>query len=237
MSATSEPRVVAIAGAGGLLGPYVVRRFAADGAILALADRHQGLADAVAADLGIAPERVDTRGVDLLDSASARDWAAAVKERFGRVDALLHLVGGWRGGQPIGEAPLEDWELLHGLLIRTVQHTTQAFRQALVESGRGRFALISAKAAAEPTQTNASYAAAKAAAEAWTFALAHSFAAEPATANVVVVNALVTAEMRAANPDKAYATFTDATDVAAALAYLCSDAAAKMNGRRLILHP
>ncbi|CAA9519399.1 MAG: hypothetical protein AVDCRST_MAG30-2948, partial [uncultured Solirubrobacteraceae bacterium] len=68
-------------------------------------------------------------------------------------------------------------------------------------------------------------------------ALAHSFAEEPATANVVVINALVTPEMRAANPDKAYATFTDAEDIAAALGYLCSDAAAKMNGRRLILHP
>ena len=233
----TEPRVVAIAGAAGLLGPYVARRFAADGATLAIADRHQGLADEVAGGLGLPAERIDARGVDLLDEDATAAWAGHVRERFGRVDALLHLVGGWRGGQPIHEAPLEDWDWLQGLLIRTVQHTTRAFRPALVESGRGRFALISAKAAAEPTHTNAAYAAAKAAAEAWTLALAHSFADEPATANVVVVNALVSREMRAANPDKPYKTFTDADDVAAALAYLCSDAARQMNGRRLILHP
>ncbi|HEX8102897.1 MAG TPA: SDR family NAD(P)-dependent oxidoreductase, partial [Solirubrobacteraceae bacterium] len=168
--ATGDAPVVAIAGSAGLLGPYVARRFAADGATLALADRHQAPAETVAADLGLPADRVDARGVDLLDPDGAREWAAHVQARFGRVDALLHLVGGWRGGQPIDEAPLEDWELLHGLLIRTVQNTARAFRRPLMDSGRGRFALISAKAAAEPTHTNAFYAAAKAAAEAYTLA-------------------------------------------------------------------
>jgi len=230
-------RVIAIAGAAGGLGPHVARRFAADGAILALADRERADAEALGAELGLPAERVDAAGVDLLDEAATRAWADGLVARFGRVDALLHLVGGWRGGQPIDEAPLEDAEWLHALLVRTVQHSSRAFRRHLIDSGRGRFAIVSAKAATAPTHTNAAYAAAKAAAEAWTYALAHSFADAPATANVVAINALVTPQMRAENPDKAYATFTDAEDVAAALAYLCSDAAAKMNGRRLQLHP
>ena len=237
MSGEPGPLVVAIAGAAGGLGPHVARHFAEAGATLALADLHEDRALALAADLGIPEDRADARGVDLLDEAATRAWADGVAGRFGRVDALLHLVGGWRGGQPIDEAPLEDWAVLSDLLVRTTQHTSRAFRSHLIGSGRGRFALISAKAAQQPTHTNAAYAAAKAAAEAWTLALAHSFAEAPATANVVVINALVTPEMRAANPDKAYATFTDAQDIAAALGYLCSDAAAKMNGRRLILHP
>jgi NAD(P)-dependent dehydrogenase (short-subunit alcohol dehydrogenase family) len=224
-----SPPVVAIAGAGGGLGPHVARRFAADGWTLAVTDRDEASLAALGAH--------DTQVVDLLDEAATRDWADSLTERFGRVDALLHLVGGWRGGQPIDEAPLEDWALLHDLLIRTVQHTSRAFRAPLVASGRGRFALVSAKAAAQPTHTNAAYAAAKAAAEAWTLALADSFADEAATANIVVINALVTPEMRAASPEKPFKTFTDAADIAAALAYLCSDAASKMNGRRLILHP
>lgn len=221
--------VVAIAGAAGGLGPHVARRFAADGWTLAVAGRDEEKLRTLEAD--------DAQAVDLLDEAATRRWAQSLTDRFGRVDALLHLVGGWRGGPSIDEAPLEDWAWLQGQLIRTVQHTSRAFRAPLIASGRGRFALISAKAAAQPTHTNASYAAAKAAAEAWTLALADSFADEPATANVVVINALVTPEMRAASPEKPFTTFTDAADIAAALAYLCSDAASKMNGRRLILHP
>lgn len=230
-------RVVAIAGAAGGLGPVVARRFAQDGATLALGgralDRLTGLAD----ELDLPADRVDACAVDLGEEAAARDWAQALLDRFGRVDALLHLVGGWRGGPPIDEAPLADSDALHDSLVRTLQHTSRAFRAPLIASGRGRFAMIGAKAAVAPTSTNAAYAAAKAAAEAWTFALADSFAGAPATANVVAVNAIVTPEMRATNPDKPYKTFTDADDVAAALAYLCSDAARTMNGRRVILHP
>jgi len=230
-------KVVAIAGAAGGLGPSVARRFARDGWTLALAGRTQDGLRALADELGLPEERVDVRAVDLLDEGAARAWARALCERFGRVDALLHLVGGWRGGAPIDEAPLADADALHESLVRTLQHSSRAFRAPLLASGRGRFAMIGAKAAVAPTSASAAYAAAKAAAEAWTGALADSFAGAPATANVVAVNAIVTPEMRAANPDKPYGTFTDADDVAAALAYLCSDAARAMNGRRVILHP
>ena len=50
------------------------------------------------------------------------------------------------------------------------------------------------------------------------------------------MNAIVTPEMREQNPDKAYKTFTDARDMAEALAFMLSDAAAKMNGQRVALH-
>lgn len=233
----AEPRVVAIAGGAGGLGPFVAERFARDGAILALGGRTPERLSALVDRLELPEDRVDVRAVDLADEAAAVDWAQGLLARFGRVDALLHLVGGWRGGPPIDEAPLSDAEALHASLVRTLQHTSRAFRAALIASGRGRFAMIGAKAAVRPTSTNAAYAAAKAAAEAWTFALADSFADAPATANVVAVNAVVTPEMRAASPEKAFKTFTDADDVAAALAYLCSDAARAMNGRRVILHP
>jgi len=233
----SGPPVVAIAGAAGGLGPFVARRFAQDGATLALGGRSLERLTALAGELELPEDRVDARAVDLLDEGATRGWAQALLDRFGRVDALLHLVGGWRGGSPIDEAPLSDAEALHDSLVRTLQHTSRAFRAPLIASGRGRFAMIGAKAAVHPTSANAAYGAAKAAAEAWTFALADSFAGAPATANVVAINAVLTPDMRAADPEKPFKTFTDAADVAAALAYLCSDAARSMNGRRVILHP
>ena len=145
------------------------------------------------------------------------------------------LVGGWRGGQPLHEAPLSDWDLLHDLLIRTVQHTTRAFHDQIAAGSRGRFVLVSAKQAQAPTNTNAAYAAAKAAAEAWTLALADGFEPGGATANIVVVEAILTPRMREEDPQKDFPTFTPAEDVAEAIAFLCSDAAAKMNGQRFPL--
>ena len=156
-----------------------------------------------------------------------------------RTDALVHLVGGWKGGDPLATTPLADYELLHDLLVHTVQHATRAFYDALAESPHGRFVLVSSAQAQDPDGTNASYAATKAAAETWTLALADSFRAaeSAATANIVVVNAILTPQMREDNPDKAYKTFTSAEDIAEAIAFTLSDQASRMNGKRLPLHP
>jgi len=231
-----DGRVIAIAGASGGLGPSVAKRLAAAGATIAGVDRSQEHLDALRTELDLPDDRFDARVVDLLDEQAARGWAADLRERFGAVDGLLHLVGGWRGGEPLAEAPLADYEWLHDLLVRTVQHTTRAFHDILVASPHGRFVLVSAAQAQTPDATSAAYAAAKAAAETWTLALADSFKDTPATANIIVVNAILTPRMREENPGKEYPNCTSAEQIAEAIAFLLSDAAANMNGKRLSLH-
>ena len=230
-------RVIAIAGAGGGLGPVVAQRLADAGASLCLADRHQEIADRVAASLNLPDDRVAPHAVDLLDESQANDWAASTLQKFGHVDGLLHLVGGYRGGDPIDSFDLTDYEFLHGLLVHTLQLTTRAFHSALTSSAHGRFVLVSAAAAQNPENTNAAYASAKAAAEAWTLALADSFMGTNATANIIVVNAIETPQIREESPEASRPSFTPAEDLADAIAFLCSDSAARMNGQRLSLHP
>ena len=225
-------RVVAIAGAGGNLGPTVVHRLAPEAARLCLCGRNRSSLEPLAAE---SPEKLDVDELDLLDRAATEAWAAELLQRHGRVDALVHLVGGWRGGATIEESPAEDWRFLHDLLIGTLQSATQAFVSPLLESGRGRFVIVSTGQAQAPTHTNAAYAAAKAAGEAWTLALANRFRGSGSTANIVVVGAIATPEMRAESPDKDFSTFTPAEEIAEAIAYLCSDAAASMNGQRVVL--
>lgn len=226
---TLDDRVVAIAGAGGSLGPGVAERLARTGARLGLTDVSQEALARVSESLALDDDRLDTQPVDLLDLDAARSWAASLIDRFGRVDAVMHLVGGFRGGEPIHEASLEDYEFLHAALVRTTQRVSQAFYSALSASEHGRFVLVSSSLAQAPSGTYAAYAATKAAAESWTLALADSFAAEgsAATANIIVVNAI-------GDDDPAH---TPVDHIAETCAFLCSERAARMNGRRLALHP
>jgi NAD(P)-dependent dehydrogenase (short-subunit alcohol dehydrogenase family) len=232
MATPLEGRVIAVAGGAGNLGPTVVRRLAEAGAVLSVAGRDSGPLEALRKDIG---DMVEPAVVDLLDPEAAHDWAAGLAEQHGQIDGLVHLVGGWRGGTPIEDAPLEDWDFLSGLLVRTVQHATQAFAPHLLANGRGRFVLISAGQAQAPTHPNAAYAAAKAASETWTLALADRFRGTGATANIVVVGAIVTGAMRVESPDKDFSTFTPAKEIAETIAYLCSDTTASMNGQRVTL--
>ena len=154
MSAEAGGRVVAVAGAGGALGPQVVRVLEARG------------------DRVSAPSRTE---VDLTDPAAAQRWAGSLE----RVDALVHLVGGWRAGH----GP-QEWAWLHQRLVLTLQHTTRAFLPALLAS-EGRLVVVSSPQAARPTWENAAYGTAKAAAEAWALALA-----DQVTANILRVNVI-----------------------------------------------
>jgi NAD(P)-dependent dehydrogenase (short-subunit alcohol dehydrogenase family) len=232
MGGALDERVIAVAGGAGNLGPTAVRRLAEEGARVCACGRDGAALAALASEL---PAPIETDVVDLLDPAATKAWAADLAARHdGHVDGLVHLVGGWRGGTAIEGAPLEDWDALSVLLVRTLQHATQAFAPELMKSG-GRFVVVSTSQAQAPTHPNAAYAAAKAAAETWTLALADRFKGTGATANIVVVGAIVTPQMRAESPDKDFSTFTPAEEIAEAIAYLSSDAAATMNGQRLTL--
>lgn len=229
-AASLQGRVYAIAGAGGALGPHAARALLAAGANVALADQTPEHLEELTAALP--SDRVRADAVDLLDPAESVRWAEAVERRFHRIDGLLHLVGGWKGGVPLAEADDDDWIVMHELAVRTAQHTSRAFRSHLAQPG-GRFLLVSSLQAQKPNGKNAAYSAAKAAAEAWTLALADDLKGTGGTANVVVVNALETPEQRGEGAGKK--TFQRVEDVAATLTFLCTDAARTMSGQRVVL--
>jgi NAD(P)-dependent dehydrogenase (short-subunit alcohol dehydrogenase family) len=228
-------KVVAIAGAAGGLGPTVARVFAEAGARLAVAGRREAELDQLLDSLGLPEARRLSSAVDLTDDASTGDWAAQIIGKFGRVDVLLHLVGGYKGGTSIAEVSPADWDFIHKLLIKTTLNVARAFVTPLKRNGWGRFITVTSPRAQAPTSRTAIYAMGKAAADALVLALADEFEGSGATANAIAVNSIVTPEMRAANPDKDYSKSTPAEDIAAKMLYLCSDEAGSINGQRIPL--
>ncbi|MEV6006742.1 SDR family oxidoreductase [Streptomyces sp. NPDC051976] len=237
--------VIAVAGAGGPAGRAVLQRLAREGGHIIAADADpERLAEAVdAARYDAGGADITGEIVDLLDLEASQDWAARIEKDHGRVDGLVHLVGGWRGSASFPETDLEDWDVLHRLLIRTVQHTSLAFHDGLMRSPGGRYVLISASGATVPTAGNAAYAAAKAAAEAWTLALGDSFRklggddGPTAAATVLVIKALVHDEMRAQRPNAKFAGFTDVRELADAIAHIWDRNPTEVNGTRQWLTP
>ncbi|MFF4417240.1 SDR family NAD(P)-dependent oxidoreductase [Streptosporangium sp. NPDC001559] len=211
--------IILVTGAAGPAGRAVVRRFTDKGHTVIGVDKSGA---------------EGTLPVDLLDAEAVRRLAADVQAEHGRLDGVVHLVGGWRGSKTFAETRLEDWDLLHDLLVRTLQHVTLAFEPLLRASGHGRFAIVSALAAERPTQGNAAYGAAKAAAEAWTLAFADALEGSGSTANVLVVKALVNQAMREAAPERAFPGFTDVEDLAEAIDGLWDT---ERNGERIVLAP
>ncbi len=188
---------------------------------------------------------------DLASPAEVASLHAAIGRQAGRVDGVIHLVGGWRGAAGITDQSDEDWDFLARGAITTVRNVTREFYDDLAASDTGRFAMVSSTAVSSPTAATASYVAAKAAAEAWTLAVADGFRRDqPGTggpgstggpgeqhsaATILVVKALVDARMRATSPERKFPGFTDVEELAAAAVGLFTSPAAELNGRRLLL--
>ncbi|WP_341955193.1 SDR family NAD(P)-dependent oxidoreductase [Microbacterium sp. LWH13-1.2] len=139
------------------------------------------------------PLRVIGAEVEVADAASLGSMTDLAARR-GTVDAVIPLVGGWRGGGGLAGQTDSDFAALLPAL-EAVRATSRAFDSALRTSDAGRFAIVSSTAAGRPLAGGANYAAVKAASEAWTRAVAQGFAkaardaAEPLRAASVVFRA------------------------------------------------
>ncbi len=219
-------RVAVISGATGATGGLAARALAEQGASLALLSNDRQKLDALAADLKLPPERMLTLAVDLSDRKAVFEAAKTVNARFGWADILLHLVGGWTGGKTIIETPVEELENMLNQHLWTTFHLTQAFLPHLIRNGWGRVIIISSPVAVKPPAKLGAYAIGKAAEETLLLTIAKEAKEKGVTANIIQVRSIdVKAEGTGTTPD----------EIVAAILYLCSEDAAKINGVRVPL--
>lgn len=93
-------RVIVITGATGTLGTLAARTFAERGASLALLDHSQDRLDTLVSLLNLPDARLYSLAADLRSEEAVHSAAQAIFDKFGRVDALLHLVAGGLAEKP-----------------------------------------------------------------------------------------------------------------------------------------
>jgi NAD(P)-dependent dehydrogenase (short-subunit alcohol dehydrogenase family) len=231
-----EDRVVIITGVTGGLGQVAASEFARRGAMLVLVGRgKEKLAD-LAATLDSTQERVLTHTARLTEPEAASAVAAAAMRKFGRIDVLLHLVGGWIGGKSIGELDPREIETMLQQHLWTSVHLARAVVPHMRRGGWGRVIAVSSPTASNPGAERAPYAIGKAAQEALMLTLAQELKGSGVTANLVLVKTIDTAGERKKKPDAENASWTTPEEITATLLHLCSDEAERINGARIPLY-
>ena len=220
-------RTVLITGATGGLGRKAAEEFAARGHSLVLLDRNQDKLDGLTSDLNLPAERLYTSAVDLRDRDAVRATAETVAAKFGGVHALVHLVGGWVGGKTLLEGDAKDLELMIAQHVWTTFQLFQIFAPQLVQNGWGRVIVVSASTVPNPPGKTGIYTAAKAAQENLVLTLAAELKENGVTANIIQVRAI-----DAGNTGKG----TTPNEIVAAMLYLFSEEATKVNGARIPLY-
>jgi NAD(P)-dependent dehydrogenase (short-subunit alcohol dehydrogenase family) len=233
---TLHGRVVLITGATGVLGSAVTREFAETQARLALTGRSGQKLEHLVAEAGLPRERAFAVPADVTQADSVKDMVEAVVAHFGRVDALLNTAGGWRGGKPVGETTVEEWDGMLALNLHSAFLLSRAVVGYMVEVGWGRIVHVSSKTAVAPRAKSAAYAISKMGLITLTEVIAAEVKGTGVTANVILPSTIDTpanrASMSKADPSK----WVPPEHIAVTMRFLCSDAAASINGVRIPIY-
>ena len=234
-SAHDDRRVTVITGATGPLGRTASAAFAADGDRLVLAGTDGERLVTVADQLGLgAGDWVPVVG-DLRQESAALALVTTALDRFGRVDALLHLVGGYTGGTALVD--LGD-DALASMLDQHVWSTFRVARAivpAMTARGWGRIVAVLPNVTATPGPRMAAYVTARAGQEAMLRGLAREVAGLGITVNMLSVRAIDAAHERETAPSAKNAAWTTPEEIVATMRHLCSDAGGAINGARIPL--
>ena len=219
-----QDRVIAITGAFGALGSAVVRACLAEGAQVAAIDR----APAPRAPLEGAFLIGD---VDLSSADGARDAVAGVVRKFGRLDGLVNIAGGFRW-ETVGEGSLDSWDAMYGLNLRTAVSACMAALPQL-PGGRGRIINVGANGAVKAGAGMGAYAASKAGVAKLTEALAEELKGRGITVNAVLPSIIDTPANRADMPKADFDAWVSPQQLGEVIVFLLSDKASAVTGALL----
>ena len=225
-----QDRCVLLTGAAGNLGRSLAAAFAARGAQLALVDLKR---EALEKAYGAEGERRLFAPANLLEQREVDAAVRAVLARFGRIDVLLNVAGGFRMGEAVHETADATWNFLFDLNARSLLHAVRAVVPHMLAAGGGKVVNVGAFAAQKGGAHMGAYAAAKSAVIRLTESMAAELRDRNVNVNCVLPTIIDTPENRAAMPAADPARWVAPADLANVIVFLASDAARAVHGAAL----
>lgn len=226
-------KVTIISGASGGLGETISRVFYEAGASVVLVGTRLDGVQALAAELGA--ERTLPLAANLVDLAGAEAVVAATVERFGQVDILLNLAGGFAGGSPLSESSDDDLNKMLDINLRTTYNLCRAAVKPMMAQQWGRIVNTGSRDALHARPNYSAYAISKAAVLRLTEALAAEVQNFNITVNAILPGTIDTAANRKSTPNADFSKWVKPAEIAATLLFLTSEDAAAINGAAIPL--
>jgi NAD(P)-dependent dehydrogenase (short-subunit alcohol dehydrogenase family) len=151
-------------------------------------------------------------------------------DRYGHVDVLLNLAGGYRAGVPVAEMDEGFWDELLNLNLRSTFLTCRAIVPHMLQQGRGKIVNIAARAGLQGRAKNAAYAVSKAGVIILTQSLSEEVKNSGVNVNAILPSTLDTPRNREENPKADFSKWVPPEKLAEAILFLCSDEASAITG-------
>lgn len=223
-------KTVLITGAAGNLGRATARAFLETGANLVLVDSDIGRLEGAFGGAAESARILIAPSTDVTDEESAGKAVSAALERFGRIDVLVNIAGGYRAGTPLHQTPLSDWEFMLSLNARSVFVVCRRVIPAMLRAGGGRIVNIGSRAAEGGDAGHSAYSASKTAVVRLTESMAAELKDSGINVNCVMPGIIDTPPNRAAMPDADFSRWVRPEAIAEVILFLASDSASAVQG-------
>ena len=241
-----EGKTVLVTGGGGGIGGATSRRFAREGARVAVCDLDLAAAERVAGAIHEAGGQAQAFRCDITDRASVNAAVAAVAQALGPIDVLVNNAG-WDVFKPFTKTEPAQWDKLIAINLTGALHMHHAVLPGMAARKAGRIVNIASDAARVGSSGEAVYAACKGGLVAFSKTIAREHARHGITVNVVCPGPTDTAlfadyKQGAGNPEKLMEAFTRSIplgrigqpdDLPGAIVFFASDDAAFVTGQVL----
>lgn len=236
-----ENKIAIVTGGGGGIGGAIVRRFAREGAKLAVADINPESAKTVASEL--TDQGIDAISIvaDVTNKTSVGAMMQSAVDRWGSIDILVNVAGGAER-KPVIEMTAADWDYVVDMNLKSAFLCSQAALPAMLKQRYGKIVNISSIYGFTGNATRSSYAAAKAGVAAFTKSLALEVVNDGINVNAVAPGRVTTPRVRNRYSDEAWAAAVaqvpmgraaTPAEIASAVLFLASDENSYVTGQTI----
>lgn len=223
-----KDKVIIVTGAAGNLGRAVLSALAAQGARLVAVDRETG-ALTQALDAAGGAGHLPMAGVDLLSGAACEEMAKRTLETYGRIDGLVHTVGGFTAGA-IDAADAAQFESMFKLNVLTTVNVFRAVAPPMRAARAGCIVALGAGAGVKAPAGLSAYAASKAAVHRIVESYADELKAHGVRVNALMPSTLDTPLNRQSMPEADHGAWVSLDNLARTIGFVLSDAGRDLTG-------
>jgi len=220
-----QDKVAMITGGTGALGRAVAERFLSEGARVAIPY-------IIDAEVPMLEQRLGKRlpqpnllvsKVDVCNPGELGKFVDEVVKKFGRIDALINLVGGFWGGKSVAETTLEEWQAMFDLNLKPTFLCCKAVVPIMQKNKFGRIVSVASRSGLLGAGDFAAYAIAKGAIATFTYSLAEEVLNDGVLVNAIAPSTIDTEANRKSMPNAKHERWVKPEDIAKTLSFLCSD--------------
>lgn len=221
-------KVVLVSGGTGALGSEVSLAFLKANASVAITYLHDD--QTLKSKLGNLIKNAFLIKADLGQEEQVKKTISEIVKKFGRIDVLANVIGGYIAGKPVTEIDEKDWDTMMNMNLKTAFLTSKHVVAQMVKQSSGKVIHVAARAGLKGSGNDAAYVASKSGVIRLVESLAEEVRSKGINVNCVMPSIIDTLPNRKAMPNADFSKWVSTTAIAQVMLFLASDDSKSISG-------